>query len=96
MALLESLRLTEVKSLQFRIEAFNIFNHAQFFGPPAVDGNIAGATFGELVNSAAPRLVQAGAKFTFRALSSSQSPITEPNGTQVLPSNFIRNNCLMG
>ena len=40
MALLKNLRLTESKSLQFRVEAFNVFNHAQFFGPQAVDGNI--------------------------------------------------------
>ncbi len=40
MALLKNVRLTESKSLQFRIEAFNVFNHAQFFGPQAVDGNI--------------------------------------------------------
>jgi hypothetical protein len=65
MALLKNLRLTEAKSLQFRIEAFNVFNRAQFFGPSAVDGNITSATFGQVVNAAAPRLVQAGAKFTF-------------------------------
>ncbi len=65
MALLKNVRLTESKSLQFRIEAFNVFNHAQFFGPQAVDGNIGSATFGEVVSAAAPRLVQAGAKFTF-------------------------------
>ena len=43
MALLKNLRLTESKSLQFRLEAFNVFNHAQFFGPQAVDGNISSA-----------------------------------------------------
>ncbi len=65
MALLKSLRLTESKALQFRIEAFNVFNHAQFFGPQAVDGNISSSTFGQVVSAAAPRLVQVGAKFTF-------------------------------
>jgi hypothetical protein len=64
-ALLKSLRLTESKSLQFRLEAFNVFNHAQFFGPQAVDGNISSATFGQVVSAMAPRLVQMGAKFTF-------------------------------
>jgi hypothetical protein len=59
MALLKNLRLTESKSLQFRLEAFNVFNHAQFFGPQAVDGNISSATFGQVVSAAAPRLVQA-------------------------------------
>jgi hypothetical protein len=65
MALLKNFRLTEGKSLQFRIEAFNVFNHAQFFGPQAIDGNISSATFGQAVSAAAPRLVQAGAKFIF-------------------------------
>jgi len=65
MALLKNLRLTESKSLQFRLEAFNVFNHAQFFGPQAVDGNIGSGTFGQVVNAAAPRLVQLGAKFIF-------------------------------
>ncbi len=65
MALLKNLRLTESKSLQFRIEAFNVFNHAQFFGPQAVDGNISSGTFGQVVSAAAPRLVQVGAKFVF-------------------------------
>ena len=65
MALLKNLKLTESKSLQFRLEAFNVFNHAQFFGPQAVDGNISSGTFGQVVRSAAPRLVQAGVKFTF-------------------------------
>ncbi len=65
MALLKNVRLTEAKSLQFRIEAFNAFNHAQFFGPQAVDGNIDSSTFGQVVSAAPPRLVQLGAKFFF-------------------------------
>jgi Carboxypeptidase regulatory-like domain/TonB dependent receptor len=65
MAILKNLRLTESQSLQFRLEAFNVFNHAQFFGPQAVDGNISSATFGQVVNAAPPRLVQLGMKFIF-------------------------------
>ena len=65
MAILKNLRLSESKTLQFRIEGFNVFNHAQFFGPQAVNGNISSATFGQAVSAAAPRLVQAGAKFVF-------------------------------
>ena len=65
MALLKNIRLNEAKSLQFRIEAFNIFNHAQFFGPQAVDGNIDSSTFGHVISAAPPRLVQLGAKFFF-------------------------------
>jgi Carboxypeptidase regulatory-like domain len=65
MALLKNVRLTESKSLQFRVEAFNIFNHAQFFGPQAVDGNIDSSTFGQVISAGPPRLVQLGAKFNF-------------------------------
>ena len=64
-ALLKNVRLTESKSLQFRIEGFNIFNHAQFFGPQAVDGNIDSGTFGQVINAASARLFQLGAKFNF-------------------------------
>jgi carboxypeptidase family protein len=65
MALLKNLRLSESRSLQFRLEGFNVFNHAQFFGPQAVDGNISSSTFGQVVSAAPPRLVQLGAKFLF-------------------------------
>ena len=40
LALLKNWRITETKLLQFRLETFNTFNHAQFFGPAAVDGGI--------------------------------------------------------
>jgi len=65
MALLKNLQLSESNSLQFRVEAFNIFNHTQFFGPQAVDGNIDNATFGRIVNAAPPRLLQLSVKFLF-------------------------------
>jgi hypothetical protein len=67
MALLKDVRLTDSKTLQFRLEAFNVFNHASFFGPLAVDGNIgdAGSTFGNVVSADPPRLVQLGFKFLF-------------------------------
>ncbi|MFZ3363620.1 MAG: carboxypeptidase regulatory-like domain-containing protein [Candidatus Acidiferrales bacterium] len=65
MALLKNVRLRESKSLQLRLEGFNVFNHAQFFGPQAVDGNIDSSTFGQVISTTAPRLVQLGAKFLF-------------------------------
>ncbi len=65
MGLLKNVRLTESKSLQFRLESFNVFNHAQFFGPQSVDGNIDSSTFGNVISAQAPRLVQLGAKFSF-------------------------------
>jgi hypothetical protein len=65
MALLKSVPLTESKSLQFRFEGFNVFNHAQFYGPTSVNGNINSSSFGSVVSAAAPRLMQAAVKFIF-------------------------------
>jgi hypothetical protein len=65
MALLKSLPLTESKSLEFRFEGFNVFNHAQFYGPTSVNGNISSSSFGEVVSAAAPRLMQAAIKLKF-------------------------------
>ncbi len=56
MALLKTVRLTESKSLQLRLEAFNVFNHAQFFGPQSVDGNITSSTFGQVGQAPLPAL----------------------------------------
>ena len=64
-ALQKNVRLTETKSLEFRAEVFNTFNHPQFFGPAAVDGDISSASFGRIVNAAPPRLLQVAAKFAF-------------------------------
>lgn len=64
-ALLKNVRLTESESLQLRFEGFNVFNHAQFFGPQAVDGNIDSSTFGQVISAMQPRLVQLAAKFIF-------------------------------
>jgi len=65
MALLKNFALTESKSLQFRFEGFNVFNHAQFYGPASVNGNINSSSFGAVVSAAAPRLMQAAVKFVF-------------------------------
>jgi len=65
LALLKSIAITESKALQLRLESFNAFNHAQFFGPQSVDGNIASSTFGQVISSAPPRLLQLAAKFSF-------------------------------
>jgi len=67
MALAKRLPLSESKTLLLRIETFNTFNHAQFYGPASVDGNIGnlGATFGHVVSSAAGRVMQLSAKFSF-------------------------------
>jgi len=65
MALPKNLPLTESKALQFRVETFNTFNHARFFGATSVDGNISDATFGQVVNSMSPRLLQVAMRFSF-------------------------------
>lgn len=56
---------SETKTLEIRLESFNTFNHAQFFGPTAVNGSIDSATFGYVTNAAAPRISQIAAKFNF-------------------------------
>jgi hypothetical protein len=48
----------ESQSLDLRAEAFNISNHAQFFGPQAVEGVVNDADFGAIVGAASPRLPQ--------------------------------------
>ncbi|HUK46643.1 MAG TPA: hypothetical protein VLW06_03585, partial [Terriglobales bacterium] len=64
--LTKNLRLTESKSLDFRAEAFNAFNHAQFYGPAAVDGEVENTrTFGRVISAVDPRLIQLAVKFTF-------------------------------
>jgi hypothetical protein len=65
LTLQKNLKLTESKSFEFRVEAFNAFNHAQFYGPSAVQGNIGSAAFGQIINAAAPRLIQIVGKITF-------------------------------
>jgi hypothetical protein len=64
-ALMKNVPFTESKSLQFRMEGFNMFNHAQFFGPSAVNGNVNSSTFGQVVSAASPRLMQAAIKLVF-------------------------------
>lgn len=66
LVLQRNFQFNEAKSLQFRVEAFNIFNHTQFFGSTAVNGDVGDpALFGHVVNAAAPRLLQLAAKFIF-------------------------------
>ena len=65
LTLQKTTRLTESKSLELRLEAFNAFNHAQFYGPGSVDGNISSATFGNVVSAGPPRLIQIAAKLFF-------------------------------
>ena len=65
MTLQKEIRFTEARSLSLRFEAFNVFNHAQFYGPASVDGQIEDSAFGQIESAQAPRLVQIAAKFAF-------------------------------
>jgi hypothetical protein len=65
MTLQKNLHLNQAKSLEFRGEAFNTFNHAQFYGPASVDGQREDPSFGQTESAAAPRLMKLAAKFTF-------------------------------
>jgi hypothetical protein len=65
MTLQRDVYLAESRLLALRFEAFNVFNHAQFYGPASVDGQIEDSAFGEIENAQAPRLVQLALKFSF-------------------------------
>jgi Carboxypeptidase regulatory-like domain/TonB dependent receptor len=65
MAVAKKLAITESKSLLFRLEAFNIFNHTQFNGPSSVDGDIGSSTFGQAISAAPARIMQGAIKFNF-------------------------------
>ncbi len=60
--LAKNIRITEHQSLSLRGEAFNFFNHTQFFNP---DGNINDTTFGQVLTAHDPRLLQISAQFRF-------------------------------
>jgi hypothetical protein len=60
-----SLFIEGSRALELRAEAFNLANHAQFFGPAAVEGNISSTTFGQAVSAASPRLMQLALRYRF-------------------------------
>jgi hypothetical protein len=65
LALRKTTRVTESVSLEFRFETFNTFNHAQFDGANAVDGNRDNATFGRILKSQPGRVGQLALKLNF-------------------------------
>jgi hypothetical protein len=66
LVLQRNFNFSEARVLQLRVEAFNIFNHTQFFGPTAVNGDVDNQPlFGRMVNATSPRLIQLAAKFQF-------------------------------
>jgi Carboxypeptidase regulatory-like domain/TonB dependent receptor len=59
---LKKIKITESKSLEFRAEMFNAFNHAQFLNP---DTSGFDGTFGQISQTRGPRLVQFALKFYY-------------------------------
>jgi hypothetical protein len=60
-----SFLVRENRALEFRAEAFNVFNHAQFFGAASVEGNISSSSFGQAVSAMPPRLLQFALRYRF-------------------------------
>jgi len=58
----KNIRVSESQSLVLRAQAFNFFNHAQFFNP---DGNINDPTFGQITGDQGPRLIQVAIQYKF-------------------------------
>ncbi|MGC2708157.1 MAG: hypothetical protein WA252_03395, partial [Candidatus Sulfotelmatobacter sp.] len=64
-ALLKDTKITESTQLQFRAEAFNIFNHAQFFNPSGNFNNNVSGGFGYVTSARDPRIIQLALKLLF-------------------------------
>lgn len=62
LSLFKNLKLTESLGLQLRLEAFNVFNHTNF---QDIDTNMFSSTFGQVLTTHNPRVLQLGAKFNF-------------------------------
>jgi hypothetical protein len=66
MALLKDTKITESKSLEFRLEAFNVWNHTQFSGQLSPGfGAFGSSGFGVISAAYDPRVLQVGLKFLF-------------------------------
>ena len=74
MTLAKVTKITEDKQLELRLEAFNLFNHAQFLNPSSeindgypsfVNGVNQGGTFSLVTGARDPRILQLGARFSF-------------------------------
>lgn len=62
MALAKDISFVDSNSLELRVEAFNLFNHAQFETP---SGLINSSVFGVVTGANSPRVMQIAAKFHF-------------------------------
>ncbi len=64
-ALLKDTKIAGERSLQFRAEAFNVFNHAQFKNPSGNFNNQVAGGFGYVTSARDPRILQVALKFLF-------------------------------
>jgi len=62
MAIAKKTPLTESKSLEFRTDFANLFNHVQYLNPDNQGGS---GTFGQLISDRGPRLIQFGLKLYY-------------------------------
>ena len=62
MSLFKNTKLSEGTRLQFRVEAFNVFNHTNF---DAVRLTRQSASFGHILSTRDPRIMQLGLKLYF-------------------------------
>jgi Carboxypeptidase regulatory-like domain/TonB-dependent Receptor Plug Domain len=62
MALFKHFAIKEKAAFEFRLEAFNVFNHTEWSGP---SGSLGGDGFLEISGSHLSRVIQLGAKFLF-------------------------------
>ena len=60
--MIKDTRLTERASLQFRMEAFNLFNRVNLYNPI---GDMSSPAFGESTQAFPARQLQFGVKMTF-------------------------------
>ena len=68
LALFKNIRFTEVRYVQLRLEAFNVFNHPQFLfnsNITAFEDYAAPSRFGRVTTAYSGRVLQLGAKIYF-------------------------------
>ncbi|MBT9332671.1 TonB-dependent receptor [Paracidobacterium acidisoli] len=65
MALEKETKIMENQSLNFRAEAFNVFNHAQFNNPNGQVDNTGANGFGYTLSTRDPRIMQVALKYVF-------------------------------
>jgi hypothetical protein len=65
MQISKTLYKREARAMNIRVEAFNLLNHAQFYGPTAVDGEINDPNFGRYRERRPAPPVEVAMKYNF-------------------------------